>query len=68
MLGHRIKLDDELMDKVKQCASKAGYASPEEFVRHVVEREIARLLGPRETPDDPEEEVKQRLQGLGYIE
>jgi predicted transcriptional regulator len=68
MLGHRIKLDDELMEKVKQCASKAGYASPEEFVRHVVEREVARLLGPGKGPEDPEEEVKQRLQGLGYIE
>ncbi len=68
MFGSRIKIDDELFDKVKTCAAKVGYASAEEFVTHLLEKEVARLLGPEEDSRDPEEEVKKRLQGLGYIE
>jgi hypothetical protein len=68
MFGNRIKIDDELFEKVKKCAAAAGYASPEEFVVHVLEKEIARLEAPGEERRDPTEEVKKRLQGLGYIE
>ncbi len=67
MFGNRIRLDDELFEKVKKCAAKAGYASADEFVTHVLEKEVARLLEDEEKRD-PEEEVKKRLQGLGYIE
>lgn len=67
MPGHRMKLDDELMEKVKQCAAKAGYSSPEEFVIHTLEKEVARVLS-SEAQGDTEEEVKKRLRGLGYIE
>ena len=67
MFGNRIKLDDELFEKVKQCAEKAGYATVDEFVVHVLEKEVTRLLGPNQS-SDPEEQVKKRLQGLGYIE
>jgi len=68
VLGNRIKLDDDLMDKVKQCAAKEGYSSPDEFVIHVLEKEVARVLDSGAGEDDPQEEVKKRLQGLGYIE
>ena len=68
MLGNRIKLDDELWEKVKKCAVVAGYSSPEEFVIHVLEREVAAILGPGGESDDAEEEVRKRLKGLGYIE
>ena len=67
MFGNRIKLDDELFDKVKQCAEKAGYATVNEFVSHVLEKEVTRLQGPDHS-SDPEDKVKKRLQGLGYIE
>jgi hypothetical protein len=68
VLGHRIKLDDDLLEKVKKCAVIAGYASPDEFVIHVLEREVAAILGSGSESDEAEEEVRKRLKGLGYIE
>ena len=58
----KIKLDKDLMDKVKKYAKMAGYSSPEEFVTHCLEKEIAKL-----EESDSEEEIKKRLKGLGYI-
>jgi len=67
MLGHRIKLDDDLLEKVKKCAAIAGYSSPDEFVIHVLEKEVAAILGSGADSED-EEAVRKRLKGLGYIE
>ena len=61
--GDKIKLDKDLLAKVKKYSQIAGYASPEEFVRHVLEREIAKF----EKSGDTEEEIRKRMQGLGYI-
>ena len=58
----KVKLDKELMEKVKQFARLAGYTSPEEFVTHCLEKEISKL-----EESDSEEEVKKKLKGLGYI-
>jgi hypothetical protein len=57
-----IKLTKELWTKVAQAARAGGYSSPEEFVEHVLEREMAKLAD-----DQPSEEVMRRLKGLGYI-
>ena len=67
MFGNRIKIEDELFEKIKACAAKAGYASPEEFIQHILEKEVERLSG-GDREREAEEEVKKRLQGLGYIE
>ncbi len=58
----KIKLDKNLMDKVKKYAKMAGYSSPEEFIVHCLEKEIAKL-----EESDSEEEIKKKLKGLGYI-
>ena len=58
-----IKLDKALYERVKRCADAAGYSSPQEFVEHVIERELAQI---EEGASD--EEITKRLQGLGYIE
>lgn len=58
----KIKLDRDLMDKVKKYAEMSGYSSPEEFVTHCLEKEIAKL-----EESDSEEEIKKKLKGLGYI-
>jgi len=58
----KVKLEKDLVDKVKRYADIAGYSSPEEFITHALEKELAKLEGA-----DSEEEIKKRLQGLGYI-
>jgi metal-responsive CopG/Arc/MetJ family transcriptional regulator len=58
----KIKLDKDLMDKIKKYAKMAGYSSPEEFITHCLEKEIAEL-----DESDSEEEIKKKLKGLGYI-
>ena len=63
MFGPKIKLDKNLYERLKTCADTAGYSSVDEFVRHVLEREAEKIAG----NDADEEEVKERLKGLGYI-
>ncbi len=59
---NKIKLDDEMMDRVKRVAEVAGYASHEEFIIHVLERELSHFEG-----DDSDEDITEKLRGLGYI-
>ncbi len=63
MPGPSIKLKKELWAKVKKVAAAGGYSSPDEFVEHVLEREVAKL-------DDAQsdEEIVRKLKGLGYID
>ena len=62
MFGTRIKLDKALVVKVKRYADLAGYSSVEEFITHALEKEIAQL-----EEAESEEELKNKLKGLGYI-
>ncbi|HXI02897.1 MAG TPA: hypothetical protein VNI57_06930 [Candidatus Saccharimonadales bacterium] len=63
MFGKKsVKLDKDLVDKIRKYADIAGYSSPEEFITHALEKELALL-----EDADSEEEIKKRLQGLGYI-
>ena len=59
----KIKLDPNLYERVKKVAAAAGYTSPEEFIVHVIERELANLESA-----ETDEEITERLRGLGYIE
>jgi hypothetical protein len=63
MFTPKLKLDPELYERLKKCAEIAGYASTEEFILHTLEQAAATL-----EEADSEEEVKKRLQGLGYID
>ncbi len=60
--GPKIKVDKDTLEKAKKAASAGGYASVDEFIQHVLERELAHF-------DDAasDEEIKAKLQGLGYI-
>jgi metal-responsive CopG/Arc/MetJ family transcriptional regulator len=63
MLGPNIKIKKDLLKKVKRVASAGGYSSPEEFIEHVLEREIAKLEDAQS-----DEEIVRKLKGLGYID
>ncbi len=60
--GSKITLDKDLLARVKKFADIAGYSSVEEFISHALEKELAVL-----EEADTEEEIKKKLQGLGYI-
>ena len=60
--GSKISLDKGLLARVKKFADIAGYSSVEEFVTHALEKELAVL-----EEADSEEDIKKKLQGLGYI-
>ena len=59
----KIKLDANLYDRVKAVAEKAGYPTPEEFIVHIIEKELSVLESA-----ESDEEVTERLRGLGYLE
>ena len=63
----KIKIDKELLKKAREYTAKAGYTSVEEFVSHIIEKEISRSEESESEETESEEEVKKRLQGLGYI-
>ena len=62
-MAHKIKIENDLYERVKKEAEIAGYPSPEEFILHMIEKELAVL----ENPED-DEDVTERLRGLGYLE
>lgn len=66
--SHKIKIEGELLDKAKQCADAAGYESIDEFVIHMLEKEVKKILTPEEGSAPSKDLIKKRLQGLGYIE
>ena len=69
MSAQKVKIEGELLEQVKRCAEKSGYASVDEFVLHTMENEVKRLMGSEQGGStDSQELVKKRLQGLGYIE
>ena len=63
MFKSTIKLNKDLWERVKRCSDAAGYTTPQEFVEHVLERELAKI---EEAGSD--EEIVNKLKGLGYLE
>jgi hypothetical protein len=60
--GNKIKLDKDLIERIKKIATVAGYASHEEFIVHVLEKELAQFEGAQS-----DAEITEKLKGLGYI-
>ncbi|HMD99583.1 MAG TPA: hypothetical protein VKM93_19920 [Terriglobia bacterium] len=63
MFNTAIKLKKKTWLRVKRCSEAAGYSSPEEFVEHVLERELAKLEDAESDAD-----IVKKLKGLGYLE
>jgi predicted CopG family antitoxin len=58
-----LKIDKDLYERLKKVAGIAGYSSVEEFIQHTLEKAASAA-----EEGDSEEEVKKRLQGLGYLD
>jgi ferritin-like metal-binding protein YciE len=59
----KIKIDKSLYDRLAAAAQRAGYASTEELITHVLEREAA-----GSDDDVDQQRAEEQLRGLGYIE
>ena len=59
----KIKIDSKLLSRAKKTAEAAGYSSVEEFVTHLIEKEVS-----QHESGEVDEKVADRLRGLGYIE
>lgn len=63
MFGNvKISIDKQLWEKLKRLSELAGYSSPDEFVVHALEKEVASI---EEAESD--EEIREKLKGLGYL-
>ena len=60
--GNKIKLEKDLLDRIKLISKAAGYASHEEFIVHVLEKEISKFDDAKSDSD-----ITEKLKGLGYI-
>ena len=63
MSAVKIKIDKTLYQRVKDVADKAGYSSADEFITNMLEKELAKL-----EDAETDEQLEERLRGLGYIE
>lgn len=59
----KIKIDNSLYDRIKKISQQAGYGSADEFIVHVLEKELSVIESA-----DTDAEVEERLRGLGYLE
>ena len=57
-----VKLDKDLVARLAKVADVAGYATVEEFVAHILEKEMLHF---EDTRND--EDIRNKLKGLGYI-
>jgi metal-responsive CopG/Arc/MetJ family transcriptional regulator len=68
VFGGNVKLDKQLLERVKSYAKAAGYGSVEEFIAHALEKELAKLDEAKGEGMENDPAVLERLRGLGYIE
>lgn len=61
----KVKIEDSLYERVQKIAAVAGYASADEFIVHMIEKELGKMEST--TPED-DQAVIERLRGLGYLE
>ena len=58
----KVEFDKSVWARVEQFAAAEGYSSPEEFVKHVVEKALSKA-------DEGEgEQGAKKLKGIGYLD
>ena len=58
-----VKLNKTLVQRATRIADHAGYSSVEEFIEHIMEKELSHF-----DDSDSKEDVVKKLKGLGYLE
>lgn len=58
----KVKIDRDLHDRLRKVADVAGYATTEEFIAHVLEKEMLHF---EDSASD--DDIRNKLKGLGYI-
>lgn len=58
----KVSLDKGLIVRLTKVADIAGYATVEEFITHILEKELVQI---EDTKSD--EDMREKLRGLGYI-
>jgi len=61
--SNNIKLSPELWERIQRVSEAGGYSSPQEFVEHVLDRELRKLEDAESDAD-----IVKKLQGLGYLD
>jgi Uri superfamily endonuclease len=61
--GNKVKLNKDILERAKKVAEVAGYSSVEEFVEHVLEKELKEI----ESTGSSDADITESLRGLGYI-
>jgi hypothetical protein len=59
----KIKIDSNLFNRAKAASQAGGYSSVEEFITHLIEQGIE-----QSGSDNTDEQVSEKLRGLGYID
>ncbi len=63
MFKSKVNLSKDQLQRIERSAKKAGYSSAQEFVEHVLDKELARL-----EEAESNEDLTRKLKGLGYLE
>jgi hypothetical protein len=61
----KLKLDSVTIERIRRVSETGGYSSPEEFILHIIDRELDTL---DQDSRESEEEIRRKMEGLGYIE
>jgi len=69
MFSPKLKVTKELLDKCKLAAEKLGCSSVDEFITAILEKEADKIISQsdQESAEDMDA-IKNKLQGLGYID
>ena len=63
MFEPKIRISRALYELMEKQAAEKGYSSGDEYATHLLEEATTGAL-----PDAGEEQVRERLRGLGYLE
>lgn len=60
----KLKIDDATKNRLEKVTDAGGYTSPEEFILHILSRELDKL---DPGAGESEESIRKKLEGLGYL-